>query len=83
MRRILLDTRELAHPEPLERAIKALRQIDNDCYLYMLNRKNPIPLIRLAEQHKFQIFIHEASENEWHILISKNRELLLKKYLDV
>lgn len=83
MRKILLDTRELEHPEPLEKAITAIREIDNNSYLYMLNSKNPIPLIRLAEQHGFQVTTHEASQNQWHILIARNKEINLEDYLDV
>ena len=83
MKKIALDARELEHPEPLEKAIEALRNIDNNSYLYMLNRKNPIPLISLAEQHGFTILTHEINENEWHILISLDNKTNLEAYLDV
>ena len=83
MKKIALDARELAHPEPLEKAIEALRSIDNDSYLYMLNRKNPIPLISLAKQHGFTVLTHEINENEWHILISLDNKTNLEAYLDV
>jgi len=81
--RITLDTREMEHPKPLELAIEALRGLDNDTYLYMLNRKNPIPLLRLAEQHQYQIFSTEISDGEWRILISKAQEVSLAELVDV
>ena len=83
MSRILLDTRDFAHPKPLEMAIDALRSLDEQSYLYMLNRKNPIPLIKLAEQHGYQTLSREITEGEWHILISKNRTLPLEEHLHV
>jgi hypothetical protein len=73
----------MEHPEPLEKGIVALRNIDNDSYLYMLNRKNPIPLISLAKQHGYRVLSHEKSSGEWHILITKNPEQELGEYLDV
>jgi hypothetical protein len=79
----MLDTREMEHPKPLELAIAAIRGLDGDSYLYMLNRKNPIPLLRLAEQHHYQAFSQEVSEGEWRILIAKDKELPLEEYLDV
>lgn len=83
MNRVTLDVRTLEHPKPLEYGIEALKSLDDHSYIYMLNRKNPIPLIRLAQEHGFQTLTHEAFEQEWHILISKNKELPLKEYLDV
>ena len=83
MRKILIDTRELEHPKPLEIAIDELRKIDNDSYLYMLNRKNPIPLLSLASQHKFRVLSHEVSTDQWHILICKNPSFNLEELLDV
>jgi len=73
----------MAHPEPLEKGIAALRTLDAKSYLYMLNRKNPIPLINLAKQHGFQILSHEDSQNQWHIIISKSEEHPLEELLDV
>jgi len=55
LRKIELDTRELAHPEPLEMAIKILQTLDDETYLYILHRKNPLPLIDLAKKKQFQV----------------------------
>jgi len=84
IRKIGLDTRSLEHPAPLEMAIKILQALDNETYLYMLHRKNPIPLIDLAKSHQFQVLNQEdASNNEWHILISKNQNINLNDFLNV
>jgi len=83
MRKIGLDTRNLEHPEPFEMSIKILRTLDMDSYLYMLHRKKPLPLIDLANEHKFQVFTHQDTHEHWHILISKNTSEDLSTYLNV
>ena len=83
LRKIGLDTRELAHPEPLEMAIKILQTLDDETYLYMLHRKNPLPLIDLAKEHQFQVLNKEDTSKQWHVLISKNKDIDLNDFLDV
>ena len=83
LRKIGLDTRELEHPEPLEMAIKILQNLDDETYLYMLHRKNPLPLIDLAKEHQFQVLNKEDASKQWHILISKNKLVNLNDLLDV
>lgn len=83
MKKITLDARELEHPKPLAMAINILRALEEDDYLYMIHRKNPIPLIDLAQEHNFQVISHEDAEGIWHILITKNPSVDLKEYLFV
>ena len=80
--KIFLDARELEHPKPLEEAIIALRELDEDNYLYMLHRKNPIPLLSLAEGQNFKLLTYEESEGIWHILISKSRKIDLNNLIE-
>ncbi|HHD72820.1 MAG TPA: DUF2249 domain-containing protein [Epsilonproteobacteria bacterium] len=82
MKKIYLDARELEHPKPLEKAIVALRELGDGDYFYMLHRKNPIPLISLAEEQSFQSLSYKESEGVWHILISKNRVLDLNELVE-
>jgi len=82
VRKIFLDARELEHPKPLEQAIVALRELDDESYFYMLHRKNPIPLLSLAEGQSFKLLSYEESEGVWHILISKNREIDLNNLIE-
>ena len=83
MRRIDLDAREMEHPQPLELAMKILQNLDADSYFYMLHRKKPLPLIDLAQEHHFQVLTQEDDKKQWHILISQNRSIDLKQYLNV
>jgi len=72
LKKIALDARDLEHPKPLELAMKALRELDDENYFYMIHRKNPIPLLDLASEQNFQIFNKEDTDGNWHILICKN-----------
>lgn len=83
LRKIGLDARKLAHPEPLEMAMKIVQSLDEDSYLYMLHRKKPLPLIDLAKEHQYQVVDQEDDAKEWHILISKNKQIDLTTLLDV
>jgi hypothetical protein len=82
VRRHFLDARSLEHPEPLERSIAILRELDERGYLYMLHRKEPLPLIALAREHRLNHLSYRDPEGEWHILISPNREVDLNKLLE-
>lgn len=77
-----MDARELEHPKPLEEAIVALRELGDDNYFYMVHRKNPIPLLSLAEGQNFKLLTYEESEGVWHILISKNRDIDLNSLIE-
>ncbi len=83
LRKIVLDARELEHPKPLELAMQALRALDRESYLYMIHRKNPIPLLDLAKEQGFTLLSQEDSDAVWHILISKDPSVELHEYLDV
>jgi len=83
MRKLGIDTRELAHPEPLEMAIKILQQLNEDTYLYMLHSKNPIPLLDLAQEHGYRTLSQENSVGDWEIVITNNKDVVLKDLLSV
>ena len=82
MIRNFLDARELEHPKPLEEAIKALRELDDSSYFYMIHRKKPIPLINLAEKEEFCLVTFRQREDMWHILITKNRDIPLNELIE-
>ena len=83
LHKIELDARELEHPIPLERAMKALHELDETNYFYMIHRKNPIPLIDLAAEQHFQTLSQEDSQGDWHILITKNSDTNLSELVRV
>ena len=75
MKRYLLDARSLEHPEPLERAISILRKLDNDSYLYMVHRMQPVPLLALANDYNLNHLSICDNNEVWHILISPNLDI--------
>ncbi|WP_292664110.1 DUF2249 domain-containing protein [Nitratifractor sp.] len=81
MTRLLLDAREMEHPEPLEKAIAILRGLDEESYLYMLHRREPVPLTALAREHGLNALVRCDEQGEWHILISRNRDIDLEAFL--
>lgn len=83
MKKIFLDAREMEHPKPLELAMSTLKDMDNKSYLYMLHRKEPVPLIDFAQEQHFQVLRHQDAKGEWHILIAKNDSIDLNECLCV
>ena len=81
MREYFLDARALEHPEPLKQAIEILKSLDQESFLYMLHRKEPIPLLALANEHKLNNISHHGEDGNWHILISPNSEVDLEEYI--
>ena len=81
MTKIDLDARELEHPKHLEISMKILNNLDDSSYLYMVHRKNPIPLLEFAKGLHLQIVCREDAQHIWHILISPNQDIDLDTYL--
>jgi len=82
-KKIFLDARELEHPVPLERAMYALRELNETNYFYMVHRKKPIPLIDLAVEQGFNTLSREDAQGIWHILITKDSSLKLETLCNV
>jgi len=82
-REIHLDAREMEHPKPLELAMQALRELDDQSYFYMIHRKNPIPLLDLASEQNFQLLNKEDAKGDWHILICKTADIDLSELIRV
>jgi len=77
-----LDARQMEHPEPLEKAIAILRELDEESYLYMLHRKEPQPLIALAREHRLNHLSRCDATGVWHILITPNTTADLSRLLE-
>ena len=83
LKKIILDARELEHPKPLELAMKALKDLNEKNYFYMIHRKNPIPLLDLASEQNLQVLNREDNEGDWHILICRDPHIDLTELLSV
>ena len=82
LKKITLDARGLEHPKPLELAMKALRELDNENYFYMIHRKNPIPLLDMAAEQNLKVLNQEDANGNWHILIAKTPSLNLSELIE-
>ena len=51
-------------------------------FLYMVHRKNPIPLIEIAKEKKYSYLVKNHNDT-WHILISKESGIDLEDLVDV
>ena len=83
MNKIFLDARGMEHPQPLQISLSHLQSMSNEQYLYMLNIRKPIPLLEIAKERGFIHLTHQDSNEIWHILISKNSDIVLEELLDV
>ncbi len=77
-----LDARQMEHPEPLEKAIAILRDLDEESYLYMLHRKEPLPLLALAREHRLNHLSRCDATGVWHIIITPNTSVDLAQLLE-
>ncbi len=82
MKKILLDAREMEHPIPLQLSLSYLQSMGSGEFLYMVHRKNPIPLIEIAKEKKYSYLVKNHNDT-WHILISKESGIDLEDLVDV
>ncbi len=81
MNKIVLDSRKMQHPEPLEKATDILNNLKDGDYLYMINNKNPMPLFPIAEARGL-VSVSVEEDNIWHIIISANRDIDLSSLVE-
>lgn len=83
MKKLFFDARNFEHPIPLERAIATLRELDETNYFYMLHRKNPIPLVAMAQKQNLALHTYQESEDLWHILIATDKTIDLEQLIEL
>ncbi len=84
MKAIVLDVRQLSHPEPFEMAMKALEERGEGEYIKMVHRREPFPLYEVVEKkglhHEtlqtgdalYEIYIWEGSNLPPEIAATRN-----------
>ncbi len=82
-KKIFFDATELEHPQPLEIAMTHLQKLDAGSYLYMRHRKNPLPLLQIAQNNGFFSLSREDAEGIWHILVTPSHDIDLESLTDV
>lgn len=76
---ILLDTRELDHPIPLEMAIDAFKKLTEGEVIHMIHRREPIPLFEIILKNGGHYLSYEEDQI-WHIYITRDSNLDLEVY---
>lgn len=72
---ILLDTRELDHPLPLEMAVDAFKKLKGSEVIHMLHRREPIPLFEIITKNGGRYLSYEDIDQIWHIYITREGDL--------
>lgn len=75
---ILLDTRELDHPIPLEMAVTAFKELSGDEVIHMIHRREPIPLFEIITKNGGRYLSIMEGEDLWHIYITRSPTLELE-----
>lgn len=77
---ILLDTRELDHPVPLEMAVDAFKNLEKGEVIHMIHRREPIPLFEIISKNGGRFLSFQDSESIWHIYITRDFDIDLEQY---
>jgi hypothetical protein len=75
---ILLDTRELDHPIPLEMAVDAFRNLRDEEVIHMLHRREPLPLYEIIVKNGGRYRCISGEDGVWHIFITRSPVLDLE-----
>ncbi len=75
---ILLDTRELDHPIPLEMALAAFKTLAGDEVIHMIHRREPLPLFEILAKNGGRYRSQQDSGGVWHIHITRSPTLDLE-----
>lgn len=75
---ILLDTRELDHPIPLEMAVDAFKKLRGDDILHMIHRRKPVPLFEIITKNGGRYLSVMDAENIWHVYITRSPTVVLE-----
>ncbi len=75
---ILLDTRELDHPIPLEMAVAAFKKLSGDEVIHMIHRREPIPLFEIITKNGGRYLSAMERDDLWHIYITRSSTVELE-----
>lgn len=79
---ILLDTRELDHPVPLEMAVDGFKKLTGEEVIHMIHRREPIPLFEIILKNGGRYYSFMEEEGLWHVYITRSPTVELE-HIDV
>lgn len=65
----LIDVRDLAPPEPLERILDALADLPAGAWLRVLHRRDPVPLYRMLKDMGYRWDTSSPEQGRFEIVI--------------
>src|SRR5690606_42011220 len=68
---IQLDVRDLPMPQPMERILNTLPELDNGTVLYVRHRRVPLPLREEMENYDFVVKLCGMSDGDVRLLIHR------------
>lgn len=68
---IVVDGRGLEHPEPLERVLAALDELQPGQPLRFLIHREPYPLYDILRRHHYRYEVNNGADGGFEILISR------------
>lgn len=77
---IVLDTRGLEHPVPLENAFSAFRELQGSQILHMIHTREPLPLFELVTKNGGIYYSYQDNEAIWHIFMTRDKTINLEKH---
>lgn len=75
---ILLDTRGLDHPIPLEMAYQAFVTLHESEILHMIHTREPIPLFEIVKNNSAYHWAYQDDEGIWQIFITRDPSVNLE-----
>lgn len=79
---IILNTKELPSPEPMEMILNNLHQIEVGTYIKMEHRMSPRMLLPILANNGFDFLERELAEDDFVIFIFLKKDRDLKIYLE-
>ncbi|WP_200763359.1 DUF2249 domain-containing protein [Nitrosophilus alvini] len=81
MKEILIDTRDLEPPEPMQKVMQALRELEEGEYVHMVHRFAPLPFLDILKNNAFAYKLFEH-ENGADLYICKNSDTACIEYIN-
>lgn len=80
---ISIDVRDLPAPEPMEKIVNALGEVEIGTYIKMIHRQRPNMLFPILKQNGFDFLVKEDGEEILIFIFSKKDKDLKKELEDV
>jgi len=75
-KKILIDTRELPAPEPLEKVVQNLPKLKKDNYILMIHRQAPKLLFDLLDKNNYFYKTKEVDDETFEVFIALDENVL-------